>query len=446
MERIACLPRRLRTLFTTTADRLGHETGFVKRRRKLSGSHLAQTLVLGYLAAPTATLGQLQQTAATAGTPVSRQALSQRCTAAAATFLQQLLTAAMELTFAAPAVALPLLERFPAVCVGDSTIISLPPALATVWPGCGGSTAKSGAAALQLQVRLELRRGGLDALELQAGRASDQTAAQQTTPLPVGGLQLRDLGYFCVAQLRAVVAAGGHFLSRTPPKLLLRDAAGQRWTLLRLVTTRCRQTLDLPVTVGERRGEPLPCRLLVQRVPDQVAALRRARLAEHARRKGTRVSPTVWALCAFTVLLTDLPPEQLTLAEALVLARLRWQVELLFKLWKSAGAQVDQWRTADPWRALCTVYAKLLACLVQQWLLQASDWAWGTRSLVQAAQVVRARAAALTSALRRGERRLREEIAELGRVLAGSARLGKRRARPAAFQLLLALDAPGSEP
>ena len=48
-----------------------------------------------------------------------------------ASFLKQLLVAAMQQRFAAERVPPALLARFGAVYVGDSTIIALPPALAT---------------------------------------------------------------------------------------------------------------------------------------------------------------------------------------------------------------------------------------------------------------------------------------------------------------------------
>jgi hypothetical protein len=50
--------------------------------------------------------------------------------------------------------------------------------------------------------------------------------------------------------------------------------------------------------------------------------------------------------------------------DADVIYSLRWQIELLFKLWKS-HLQLDDWRTHHPWRVLCEVYAKLLAILIQ---------------------------------------------------------------------------------
>jgi hypothetical protein len=439
MASIACLPHALRTLLTDTADTIAHETGFVQRRRKLAGAAFAQTLVLGFLTTPLAALSQLQQTAATVGEPVSRQAISQRCTETAATFLKRLLGTAMHLRFAAERVPPTLLARFGAVYVGDSTIIPLPAGLAALWPGNGGSTPTSGAAALKLQVDLDLISGDLADLELQAGRASDQRSQQQATDAPRAGLYLKDQGYFDTAQLQALTGAGGHFLRRPPPQITLSDAQGRRFSLVRFLAQRRGQQVETAVTLGTRH--PLACRLLAVRVPAEIAALRRQRLSAHARRKGAHVSPTLWALCAWTIMVTDLPKAELSLPEALVLLRLRWQVELLFKAWKSAGNQLEQWRTKDPWRALCTIYAKLLACLVQHWCLQAGGWAFGERSLFQAAQLVRSRAAALTTAFRQGLPALRAELAELARGIGGSCRIRARRGRPAAFQLLLALEA-----
>ena len=74
----------------------------------------------------------------------------------------------------------------------------------------------------------------------------------------------------------------------------------------------------------------------------------------------------------------------LSLPEALVLMRIRWQIELLFKLWKSHG-RVDEWRTTNPTRILCEVYAKLIGLVFQQWILAASSWADPERSLFKAA-------------------------------------------------------------
>ena len=74
--------------------------------------------------------------------------------------------------------------------------------------------------------------------------------------------------------------------------------------------------------------------------------------------------------------------------EALVLAKIRWQIELIFKLWKSHGL-VDEWRTANPFRILCEVYAKLVGMVFHHWCFLVGCWIYPDRSLVKAAQVVR---------------------------------------------------------
>ena len=76
-------------------------------------------------------------------------------------------------------------------------------------------------------------------------------------------------------------------------------------------------------------------------------------------------------LATWTLYLTDLP--DLSVDDAHPLARARWPIELLFKLWKSPGGL---WRTrsADPVRQPLEGYAKLLGLLIAHWSLLIADW------------------------------------------------------------------------
>jgi hypothetical protein len=172
-------------------------------------------------------------------------------------------------------------------------------------------------------------------------------------------------------------------------------------------------------------------------VPQEVADERRRRIRAAAKDKGRAPAQAALALAAWNGLITNAPVALLSLEEALVLLRLRWQIELLFKLWKSHG-KVAEWRTANPVRILCEVYAKLLALVVQQWLIVASGWGDPERSLFKAAQVVRSYAAELASAFGDGERFI-SVLRTLARVLQRSARMNKRRTTPTTAQWLVAL-------
>ncbi len=127
--------------------------------------------------------------------------------------------------------------------------------------------------------------------------------------------------------------------------------------------------------------------------------------------------------------------------EALVLARARWQIELLFKLWEG-HQRVDEWRTANPWRILTEVYAKIVAVIVQQWLVLVGCWHHPDRSLARAAQAIQAHAAHLAAVFDE-HTRLCQALRVVGRCLAAGGLLNKRKAAPSTAQLLLALDPTG---
>ena len=67
-------------------------------------------------------------------------------------------------------------------------------------------------------------------------------------------------------------------------------------------------------------------------------------------------------------MITNVPREQLSVTEAMVLLKICWHIELLFKVWKSHG-QVDAWRTQKPARILCEIDAKMIGLIVQHWVL-----------------------------------------------------------------------------
>ena len=178
-----------------------------------------------------------------------------------------------------------------------------------------------------------------------------------------------------------------------------------------------------------------PARLLAQKVPQEVADQRRRRLREDARRKGKMVSASRLALAAWTIFVTNVPLEMVTIEEALVLARTRWQIELLFKLWKSHG-KVDELRSGKAWRILCEVYAKLLAMVVQHWLFLMSCWAYPNRSLMKAAQTVQNHALHLASAFA-DTAFFERALSTIERCLRAGCRLNRRKKAPNTYQLLL---------
>lgn len=440
MTTIPQLARTLQNFLTTKADELAQATGFIRRKRRWTGASFAQTLVFGWLDNPDASLGELTQTAAALGVTTSPQGLDQRFTDTAADFLRRLLQAGVETLITATPVALPLLRRFTAVTILDSSTIGLPEALAATWPGKGSSDPQAGNAAVKLTVGWDLVTGRLHGPELQAGRQPDPKTPLAAAALPPGSLRLADLGYFDLKRMAELTRQGVYWLSRLKAGTKVRTEDGTRWDSVHaLLEAQGRDRVELSIRLG--LAQRLPCRLLAERVPPEVAEVRRRRLRDDAQRQRRRLTAETLALAEWTVLVTTAPAELLSLSEALTLRRARWQIELLFKLWKSHGGIATS-RSAQPQRVLCEVYAKLLAMLVQHWVTLVGRGSEPARSATKAAQTIRQHAMVLAVALRRIGRLCAALRTVVACVQAGC-RMNRRKTSPNTYQLLLDLTSGG---
>ena len=227
------------------------------------------------------------------------------------------------------------------------------------------------------------------------------------------------MGYFSLAALHTLDQAGSVFLTRLAVQTAVYLETGARIDLGRWLRRQHAQCLDRPRWIGVRH-----------------------RLRADARRRGHPVSPARWRGADWTILITTAPPAQLTAEAALVLARVRWQIELRFKLWQDQGL-VAEWRSTQPWRILSEVYAKLIAVVGQHWLLLVSCWPDPERRLVQAAQTIRQEAVLLAHALT-GRLSLPAALRQIAAGIAAGCRLNRRRQAPSTGQLLLALEAGGA--
>ncbi len=433
MDTVAQVAAAMQTVLSEVADQTAYRTGFVQRESKLGGAEFVQTLTFGWLANPQATEHELTQTAAALDVDITPQGLAARFTPAAAECLKQVLQQAVTQVIAAHPVAVPLLQRFTAIYLTDSTQIQLPAELANVWKGCGGGeTPEQDSAALKVQLRWDWLCGQLEGPFLQNGRAADRRSPTQQATVAAGSLTLADLGYFSLDHLQALTDQHAFWLTRRMVRTVVYEAAGAPLDLCAWLKGQPGAVVDCPVQLGQTQH--LAARVVAVRVPEAVVARRRRQLKEAAQKHQQPVSAERWALAGWTLFVTNVPVAQLSVSEVLVVARVRWQIELWFKLWKSQG-QIDTSRSEKPWRILCEVYAKLLAMVIQHWLLLTAIWAIPDRSLVKAAQTIRKQALHLASRFVEGETSLVGGLQLVQRCLQTGCRIEKRKKQPSAFQL-----------
>lgn len=420
------LQTHLQYLLNDQAETLARKTKFVQRQSPISGSVFAQTLILGFLSDPNGSYTHLQQYMAFTGVDASSEALEQRMTVQATQFLFELLQVMVQFVFEDPEpVAIDLYSRFEGVYVQDGTIIGLPDSLKTIWKGFGGSTGTS-ESAVQVQARLNMSTGQLSGPWLQDAKACERTGegSLEQFPLPAGALRLADLGFLTLDLIKSFA------LSAPSERSYFLSYANANWTIAPDFQG---PTMSLPTWLESLQGQPFdgwvwlgakkaPVRLIAFPVSEQEAARRKERIGKNTPRRGKgskqhiqvghqkelpkiyiskRYTPgkKLQQMMAWTVIVTNVPQDRLSAEEARVLARSRWQIELLWKIWKQMG-EVDTWRSSKPERILCEVYAKLMGLVFQHWLVQMGCWTNPHRSMVKACQAVRIMVPCLLAALK----------------------------------------------
>jgi hypothetical protein len=412
---------------------LARTAGCVQRQRKFDGASLLRTLVLTLLQQPAAKDRDYRDMAAKLGVHVTEEAIGHRFTSGLVRFLEEALGYVLTHTLAAKPVTAPLLRKFTDVRIGDSTSLSLPDEYAGQFPGCGG-TGKACKAALKIQVLWSLTTGTLLRLLVEPGRASDSRSPIADTPLPSGGLSIFDLGYFSLERFRRMGEALGYWISRYQQGTTVFEPGGKRRDLPRFLRRHGQNGLvDVSVVLGE--DERLPCRLIAVRVPPEVASRRRQKIREKARDHGREPSREYLEMQDWTIFVTNCTEELLSWKETVVLYRARWQIELLFKLWKSHNRLAEREIDASPQRQMAVLYAKLIGVIVQHWLLLSVTWNDGQRSLRKAAAILRDWIVLFSEALDHCQR-LRALLRRLEGGIAASARVDRRRKHPSLFQLL----------
>lgn len=368
-------------------DELARECKVVVRKRVFTGRTLLLMVVATLLHKPDATWADFHLTAARLGLEVSQTAIEKRFARGQplVDFFRKALERALQKAIAAEPSSASLLQKFTAVLIGDATTINLPDELADLFQGCGGSEGTS-RAALKLQVLWDLKTGRLAELHIEPGRASDVKSPIAAAETEVGSLLVFDLGYFDLDRFATLDAGGKKFISRLLFGTETYTLEGEPLNLLARLRKQTAGLMDEEILLGA--STRLRCRLVAIRVPEEVANRRRQKAREKAAKKGRTPSAEYLELLGWSLFVSNCSAEELTWKAVIVLYRARWQIELLFRLWKSLNKLAKQRAQASALEVLAVFYAKLLGVLVQHWILVATAWPRERRSLFKAARAL----------------------------------------------------------
>jgi hypothetical protein len=360
-------------------EALARQSHFVQRTSsKITGQDFFALMTVDMLDDPAVSLGGLcdilrQHNPQAVMTP---QALHQRLNAPqAVAYMQEVFQLALREQLEPLYAQLPagVLASFGRVFLEDSTQCRLHEKLADAFKGSGGSASRS---TVKIDVIYELLAHRLQDIAVTDGRAADQGHAAAVVPhLRAGDLVIRDLGYWSVEVLGQIAAKQAWFLSRLSNSVAVYPSAEDTVPALALVEHVQRHegqhaVVELAVYLGDRR---LPCRVFAYRLTEEVVEQRRRAAHETARKKGRTPTHAYLNWLQFGWYLTNVPPEVWTAGIVATIYRIRWQIELLFKQWKSL-LHIHVLTGTRPERIQCLLYGRLTVITMLMRICAYASW------------------------------------------------------------------------
>ena len=240
--------------------------------------------------------------------------------------------------------------------------LRLPKSLAKEFPGAGGSGSKAGA---KIQLVWEYKSHTFDHFALIPWNVPDSKYVDTVVELAqVHSLFLFDLGYFKLAAFATIAAAQAYFLSRLNHQTMLREVVGGRQQSLDLASCLARETkpvIEKAVVLGAY--ERVPARLIAIRMPEAIVNERRRQAYAVAKKRGYTPSQAYLTLLAWNLFVTNVPATVWSSTTVGIAYALRWQVELVFRGWKS-GLHVATLTTTTKYSTLCYLYGRMLLILL----------------------------------------------------------------------------------
>jgi hypothetical protein len=448
------LSSRLKWLTPEPFLRLARQTHWLKRQGRINAFEFLWSMVLGQASALRLTLSAQGNSLST---PVTRQAIHDRFLPSAVDYFKasfdycftQLLDQAPT-----PPMAAALLAHVDAVHLVDSTSFDCPASMQDLFPACGGDASPAN---MKVLLSYEFIRGTFHPLRVLEGKASDQGLAKEVAQtMEANHLYLQDKGFFSSALFTIAQERKAFVLAPFPHSVTLwlpaglsgvesaLDLAGE---LAATSDNQC-QWPNVYLGQGPRRTPLL--RVVAFRLSPESAGRQRAKLREGMRRQGRQPTQKALELAGWLILVTNADAQKLPSSVLSYLYRLRWQVELIFRVCKWV-LRLDQTQSDNPCRVQCEFWARLLAALlIFNWHAHANAASWKAHhseiSFEKLARMVQQSGHTLIHALFQGPAHFGHALSELWGNILKNARKERQLSRTNTWDSILEnwLESPAS--
>jgi len=261
--------------------------------------------------------------------------------------------------------ALETCKNFKRVLIKDSVCFQIDESLKEFYPGSGGSGSK---ASVRIQFEYEILSGTITDISISAFNTQDAKDSIATIELiKAGDLIIRDLAYMHLAVLDKIIQKAAYFLCRLNTKTKAYQLKGDVFLEIdfKKIAKKMRKLnisrIEEHVYIGEK--EKLKVRLIICLMPETEYSERIRKAQINAKKKGSQIGQDFKARAALNLFITNDETDSISTDNAWSLYRLRWQIELMFKIWKSTW-EIDEVKKVKKERLECYIYSKLLIIIL----------------------------------------------------------------------------------
>lgn len=346
---------------------MAHESKFVQRESKLTGAMFFDLIVFNNDKLKEQSLNELSiELLQRHKIEIQKQSLQDRFNNYALVFLKAALEKLLEKQLDMEKMPLRDFECFNRVLIKDSVCFQIDESLAEDYPGSGGS---GSGAAVRIQFEYDLKTGRINDLSLNAFTTQDASDSLSTLELTKeGDLLIRDLAYMSLKVLKKLIAKKAFILCRANTNTKIYEKAGSGYEEIKfaeLTGFMRKNGLDLlekEIYLGTK--ELLPLRLAINLLPKEEVKIRTRKARKNNKKKGRGVlSKEYKSRIALNLFITNTSEKQIAAEKAWFIYRIRWQIELVFKIWKSI-CQIDKVKKVKKERLECYIYGKLILIIL----------------------------------------------------------------------------------
>lgn len=291
------------------------------------------------------------------GISMKKQSLDERYGAQAVEFMRACF--ATVLSASAKADGKPELSSgLKAIHLCDSTSFKLSDSLKDMFPGSGT------AAGVKIFYSFELLSGRCTGIEWVGGKRNDTYHLGSIEKnIEPKSLYIKDLGFWDTKHFGRIHQADAYFITRY--KVPNRIYCKVEGVLTQLDLQIRLESVENPIVIEDLflGDDQIPVRLHVEKVSDDIAQKRKIKILQKAASNKANSSDLSLFLCQYTIFITNAPAEVLPIEHIRVFYMLRWQIELIFKAWKSVF-EIERVQRMNPHRFECYLMGKLMAVLL----------------------------------------------------------------------------------